>query len=112
MNSGLYARIYDVVRRVPAGNVITYGQVAKLAGGCGPRQVGYAMAAVSEQSGVPWHRVVNSKGMVSQRADGQPCDVQRQLLEAEGHAFDARGRLNLAQANVPWATACALDDID
>ena len=57
----LYQRIYGVIRRIPKGRVSTYGSVAKLIG-CGARQVGYAMAALPDATGVPWHRVVNFRG--------------------------------------------------
>jgi alkylated DNA nucleotide flippase Atl1 len=94
--SNLYDRIYEVVRFVPRGRVTTYGRVAGIVGGCGARQVGYAMASVHEGSDVPWHRVVNSEGKVSARRDNGPGDlIQRQLLEDEGVVFDQSGRINL-----------------
>lgn len=92
-----YDRIYAVVRRIPAGKVATYGQVAELAGV--PRQArlaGYAMASLDTNSTVPWHRVVNAQGAVSARGDtGGGALTQRMLLEAEGVTFDARGRIAL-----------------
>ena len=47
-----HERVYRVVRQIPPGQVATYGQVARLAGGCTPRMVGYAMAAVPSGSKV------------------------------------------------------------
>lgn len=93
--SGLYERIYSLVKRVPAGRVTTYGQIAALAGGCTPRIVGYAMAAVKPEARVPWHRVINSKGEVSARGGGET--VQRRMLEHEGVEFDERGRVDLSE---------------
>jgi methylated-DNA-protein-cysteine methyltransferase-like protein len=95
-----YQAIYDVVRRIPRGRVATYGQVARLAGlGRSPRLVGYALHSLPDDSRVPWHRVVNSLGGISARADAGPAaSIQRQLLEEEGHPFDARGRIDLRQA--------------
>jgi methylated-DNA-protein-cysteine methyltransferase-like protein len=92
-----YERIYDVVRRVPRGRVVTYGQVAAMAGFPGQaRQVGYALHALDEGSDVPWHRVVNAAGKISLGdARGGAGRLQRALLEAEGIAFDARGRIAL-----------------
>lgn len=89
-------RIYAVVRRIPRGRVATYGQVAALAGLPGhARQVGYALAAVSESSTVPWHRVINARGTVSVRGPASGGAVtQRIRLEQEGVAFDAAGRVS------------------
>ncbi|MGD8318856.1 MAG: MGMT family protein [Gemmatimonadota bacterium] len=98
MNS-TYARFQAVVSRIPRGQVATYGQVATLAGFHGrARQVGYCMAALPDDSDVPWHRVVNAQGEISPRSGGPgPERLQRALLEAEGVAFDARGRIDLAR---------------
>jgi methylated-DNA-protein-cysteine methyltransferase-like protein len=94
-SEGLYARIYDYVRRVPVGRVVTYGQVAAAVGGCTARTVGYAMAALPFWEGIPWQRVINSRGEVSARRHGAGDREQRRLLEAEGISFDARGRIDL-----------------
>lgn len=93
--SGTYERIYAVVRRIPAGHVATYGQVARLAGIVnGARQVGYALHALPEHTAVPWHRVVNVRGAISLRGSGDA--TQRILLEREGVRFGAGGRIALA----------------
>ncbi len=89
----LNERIYQLVRQIPAGKVATYGQIAALVG-TGPRQVGYAMAALPHTD-VPWHRVINSQGMVSTRTSGGGENIQRALLEAEGVEFSLKGRVNL-----------------
>ena len=92
-----YERIYRVVSLIPRGRVATYGQIAELAGlPGGARQVGYALAA-SGDLGVPWHRVVNSRGEISPRAEPSFEALQRQLLSREGVALDAEGRLSLAR---------------
>ncbi|MFZ2493757.1 MAG: MGMT family protein [Thermoanaerobaculia bacterium] len=93
-----YELIRAVVRRIPAGRVATYGQVAELAGLEGhARQVGYAMHALPERTDVPWHRVVNARGEVSPRSRTDSDELQRMLLEAEGVAFDERGRIDLGR---------------
>jgi len=98
-----YERFYEVARRIPAGRVTTYGSVAREAGLEGwARQVGYAMAALSEHQDVPWHRVVNARGEVSRRSRGSAFEqIQRVLLEAEGVSFDERGRIDLVRFGWP-----------
>lgn len=94
--SRAYPRIYSVVRRVPRGRVVTYGEVARLAGYAGQaRLVGYALSALPGHSALPWHRVVNREGRVSRRAMPGAELSQRMLLEAEGVRFDQRGRIPL-----------------
>lgn len=94
---GSHNRIYEVVRRIPLGRVLTYGDVAALAGF--PRHarlVGYALHALPDHSTVPWHRVINARGGISVgRATPGGQLVQRFLLEGEGVEFDARGRTSL-----------------
>ena len=88
----LFPRIYDIVRHVPRGKVTTYGDVARLVGqGCDARIVGYAMANCPDD--VPWQRVINSQGKISVKGDA--AQKQRMRLEAEGIAFDARGKIDL-----------------
>ena len=90
----LYDKIYAVVRQVPRGYVATYGQIGRIVG-CPARQVGYAMAALQENSGVPWQRVVNSRGRISVRSDGLPDTRQQRLLCAEGIVFSNTGAIDL-----------------
>ena len=94
--SDSYARIYEVVSRIPRGRVCTYGEVARLAGLAGhARQVGYALHALPEDSRLPWHRVINAKGEISRRSWPGADEVQRLRLEDEGVAFDDRARIDL-----------------
>ena len=98
-----YDRIYSVIRQVPAGRVTTYGDVARLAGLPGAaRQVGYALAALSHESDVPWHRVVNRHGEISARVAslGQQL-VQADLLAREGVTLDEKGRIDLSARRWP-----------
>lgn len=91
-----YLRFYRVVEEIPEGSVATYGQVALLAGRPGrARLVGRALGALEEESPVPWHRVVNSRGQISRRGLGDSEHLQRILLESEGVAFTEAGRINL-----------------
>ncbi len=89
-------RVYEIVRRIPRGRVMTYGQIAKLLGeGYTPRTVGYVMHAADEND--PWHRVINAQGGCSTGRIVLPPDKQQRMLEAEGIKFDARGRCDLNQ---------------
>jgi methylated-DNA-protein-cysteine methyltransferase-like protein len=85
--------IYEVVRLIPKGRVATYGQIAELAGiARQPRRVGYALSALAADSGVPWHRVINARGEISNVSS---ANLQRRLLKQEGIVFDAQGRIPL-----------------
>jgi len=84
----LYRAIYSVVRRIPAGRVATYGQVAELAGiPGGARVAGAAMKTSTATDGLPWQRVIAKAGRTRGRIaihDPVGAAVQRQLLEDEG----------------------------
>jgi methylated-DNA-protein-cysteine methyltransferase-like protein len=95
---GMHARFLAVVRRIPKGRVATYGQVARLAGLPGrARQVGWALHSSGDHPGIPWHRVINSRGEVSERSAPGYDRLQQQLLEREGIEFDERGRIALTR---------------
>jgi methylated-DNA-protein-cysteine methyltransferase-like protein len=88
-------RVYEIVERIPAGRVMTYGQIAEILGeGYTPRTVGFVMHAADEEK-TPWQRVINSQGACSTGRVILPPDKQQRMLEAEGIVFDARGRCDL-----------------
>jgi len=92
----LYTRFYKVIQDIPVGRVATYGQIATLAGFPGyARQVGYALHATPSDLDIPWHRVINAKGMISIKSDGPYDSVQRQMLEDEGVVFTEKDRVPL-----------------
>src|SRR5213593_1921562 len=91
-----YRLVYRVVRRVPRGRVVTYGQVAAILGQPrGARAVGMALAALRGAlvESVPWQRVINAAGRCSHR-DGFWAGIQREMLENEGVCFDRRGHVD------------------
>ncbi len=95
--------MYRLVRRVPRGKVVTYGQVAAILGQPrGARAVGVALGALrgSLVESVPWQRVINAAGRCTHR-DGFWADIQRERLEEEGVRFDADGRVDLKTTR--WA---------
>jgi methylated-DNA-protein-cysteine methyltransferase-like protein len=96
-----YAQVWDLVRQVPHGKVTTYGQIAKMLPppqgveieaytAFGPRWVGGAMANCPDD--VPWQRVINSQGKISQRPGAQR---QKELLLEEGVEFNEKERIDL-----------------
>jgi methylated-DNA-protein-cysteine methyltransferase related protein len=99
--TAFYRAVWELVRKVPAGKVATYGQIAALIPpppGVAPedyeafraRWAGNAMAACPPD--VPWQRIINAQGKVSAR---QGAELQRKLLEQEGVVFDERQRVDL-----------------
>jgi methylated-DNA-protein-cysteine methyltransferase-like protein len=88
------ARVWDLARKIPLGKVATYGQLALMLKpppgiedstyrAFGPRWVGGAMAGCPDD--VPWQRVINSQGKISQRPG---AEKQRSLLQGEGVKFE------------------------
>jgi len=89
------ARVYEIVRHIPVGKVMTYGQIAHILGeGYTPRTVGYVMHA-AETENVPWQRVINSQGKCSTGRLTIPMNLQQEMLKAEGIVFDDKGRCDL-----------------
>ncbi|MDL2283554.1 methylated-DNA--[protein]-cysteine S-methyltransferase [Oxalobacter sp. OttesenSCG-928-P03] len=89
-----FEQVYQIVEQVPYGSVITYGQVAMLAGRPRhARQVGYALHAAPKKRRLPWHRVVNRLGELS--PEYAFTARQRELLEKEGVTFNSNGLINM-----------------
>ena len=84
--------VHDLVRDVPKGEVASYGMIASLLKGVGPRQVARAMR--SAPKGLPWYRIVTSSGAI---ADHSGAERQRSLLRKEGVIFRPNGSVNWAQ---------------
>jgi methylated-DNA-protein-cysteine methyltransferase-like protein len=111
--SGFFEKVHRLVRRIPPGTVTSYGAIARmLEHPHAARTVGWAMHSLppsvppapvpsevegcggDERGGVPWWRVLNSKGCISLSGE-RGANLQRELLEAEGVAFDERGCVDL-----------------
>jgi methylated-DNA-protein-cysteine methyltransferase-like protein len=87
-------RAVRIIRGIPHGKVATYGQIAVLAGfPSAARQVVRLLHSLSDSEGLPWHRVINSKGTISLTGEGY--ELQRRLLEAEGVELGLGGRIDL-----------------
>lgn len=95
MNPDYRKRVFQIVRRIPSGRVMTYGQIAAILGeGYTPRTVGFVMHSSGEEN-IPWHRVINAQGACSTVSIVLPANRQQGMLEQEGVAFDAQGRCDL-----------------
>jgi methylated-DNA-protein-cysteine methyltransferase related protein len=97
----LYARIYQVVRKIPRGHVATYGQIAELAGiPGGGRVAGAAMKTSKKADKLPWQRVIGKasgrRGRIALH-DPVGAAVQRGLLEDEGVDVGDRGLVDLGK---------------
>jgi methylated-DNA-protein-cysteine methyltransferase-like protein len=89
-------RVFEIVRRIPAGRVMTYGQLAEILGeGYTARTVGFVMHSADQS--VPWQRVINAQGACSTGRVIVPPDLQQRMLESEGVRFDAKGRCDLSR---------------
>ena len=95
----LYRSIYAVVRRIPSGQVATYGQVAELAGiPGGARVAGAALKTSKPTDRLPWQRVIGKAGKNRGRIaihDPVGAAVQRQLLDDEGVTISDTGLIAL-----------------
>lgn len=91
-----FEKIYEVVKTIPKGCVMSYGQVAALAGNPRwSRVVGYALHVNPNPKEIPCHRVVMKDGSVSPGfAFGGP-EIQRSLLEGEGVTFTDDGKVDM-----------------
>ncbi len=105
----LYQQIYTLIGLIPSGHVSSYGAIARKVGTT-PRVVGFAMAALQPGNTVPWQRVINSKGEISPRCDGDGNLLQRILLEQEGIVFDHQGRVDLRRYGWTFADAVLPSD--
>lgn len=77
-------RIIAIIRSIPPGEVMTYGEVARAAGHAkGARQVSRVLHSCAEKYGLPWHRVVGAGPRISLPIDAGGA-LQRQLLDEEG----------------------------
>lgn len=92
-----YEKVYEVVKTIPKGKVMTYGQIAALAGNPrASRAVGYALHVNPTPGVIPCHRVVNRMGYLSGGFAFGGIGVQKSLLEGEGIAVDDENKVDLS----------------
>ncbi len=85
--TNLFERVYEIVKKIPKGKVMTYGQVAKLIGTKDVRKIGFALHA-NKSSEVPCHRVVNKEGKLAANFAFNGAEEQQRRLESEGIKFE------------------------
>ena len=89
--------VRDRVRLIPAGQVMSYGQVGDEVG-CSAREAGWAMNQIADEDEAPWQRVVGSDGYLRIAKRSQAwAQRQRALLEAEGVLFKANDCVDMAK---------------
>ena len=87
--------LYAALAQIPPGRVVSYGQLAELAGlGRAARWVGRCLSQLPEDTALPWHRVIAAGGRLSLAAGSPAGDEQRRRLAAEGIAVSG-GRLDI-----------------
>ena len=93
---GYRERVFEIVRRIPSGRVMTYGQLAEILGeGYTARTVGFVMHSADQT--VPWQRVINAQGGCSTGRVIVPPDLQQRMLVSEGVVFNEKGRCDLSR---------------
>ena len=89
-------RVIEIIQKIPAGKIATYGQIATLAGNNkAARQISRILHSSSDKYDLPWHRVINSKGKISMKS-GDGFEMQKAMLESEGIQVIA-DRIDLAK---------------
>lgn len=77
-------QVIEIIQKIPAGKVATYGQIATLAGNNkAARQISRILHSSSDKYDLPWHRVINSQGRISMKS-GDGFEMQKAMLESEG----------------------------
>jgi methylated-DNA-protein-cysteine methyltransferase-like protein len=84
--------IHALIREVPKGEAASYGMIASLLPGVGPRQVARAMR--SAPKGLAWYRIITASGAP---ADHSGAEEQRRRLKQEGIVFKKNGAVDWAQ---------------
>jgi methylated-DNA-protein-cysteine methyltransferase related protein len=87
-------RVYDLVAQIPAGRVMTYGQIAAL---CGAAWAAWEVGQIAHTgpTDLPWQRVVNKQGGLAAGWPGGGRTVHRKLLEAEGIEVDEDDKIDV-----------------
>ena len=91
-------KVIQIIKSIPSGKVMTYGQIAKIAGSPrGARQVVRVLHSMSAKYNLPWHRIINAKGEIV-ITDEESAYSQKAMLEAEEVKFLPNGRVDLKES--------------
>jgi methylated-DNA-protein-cysteine methyltransferase-like protein len=117
-DTNFYEQVYAIVRRIPKGEVTSYGRIAAMLGSPNAaRAVGYALRALKDKgddpayADVPWHRVVNSQGRISIVNREYGARLQAELLRADGVAVSEELRIDLEVYLWPGLHWLEVDDL-
>ncbi|WP_156292091.1 MGMT family protein [Oceanobacillus salinisoli] len=88
-------KVISIIRDIPEGRVMTYGQIASLAGNHrAARQVARILHSMSKKQRLPWYRVVNANGQIVIK-DDTAYNEQILNLQIEGVKVDHNGTVDL-----------------
>ncbi|MFJ8237859.1 MGMT family protein [Ureibacillus sp. NPDC094379] len=88
-------KVIEIIKNIPNGKVMTYGQIARVAGNPrAARQVARILHSMSKKHRLPWHRVINGKGLISIK-DDELYNEQVMNLEIEGVKVRENGTVDL-----------------
>jgi methylated-DNA-protein-cysteine methyltransferase-like protein len=87
MPSEFTQEVVKIIQSIPKGKVLTYGKIAKMAGNPrAAREVSWILHSSTKKYDLPWHRVINSKGLIALNSDDDRY-YQKNLLIEEGIEF-------------------------
>ncbi len=95
MKDSFNKTVYEIVAKIPAGKVATYGQIAMMAGSPRASRIVGAVMARAEGLALPCHRVIYSDGSLCKGEEFGGANEQRKMLEDEGVVFKADGKVDL-----------------
>ncbi len=93
-----FDRVYEIVKKIPKGKVMTYKQVSILANVKTPRVVGFALHVNKDPQNIPCHRVVFSNGSLTPGYAFGGINVQMKKLKDEGVKFKDNGVVDLSSS--------------
>ena len=95
-NNFFFQKVYEIVKRIPKGKVVTYGQIAAFIGSPrSARMVGWAMHGAP--SAIPWHRVVMKSGKLPSEGVNLDGTDQHEMLSKEGISFRTDGTIDMVE---------------